>query len=278
MRFSTLYSLAIGLSGLDIAAASVCKPKPSGPASSSAESVSTLGTSSLTLSSASSATFASSTEAATTEATTVAEPTTTLEVTETETATTEASTSETTAPSGTISESLDIPTTTQTTVAIPSSTALPLFRVFAQGGPTDGLPLLADRNGQAILLFDNNEGDFTDAFFAVDPVTHHLMLDNEQPICGYFGDNNGLASLVRCDPGPTSEEVKIECQVPVATGDSLACSVAALVCDPNCMANGETWSTLYIDTWGGDVRHSSNLGSDSVDGKSKVPLRVEFLA
>ncbi|CEI60160.1 hypothetical protein FVEN_g8054 [Fusarium venenatum] len=277
MHFSILLSLAVGLSGLDIVAASVCKPKPSESGSSSAESVSTSGTSSLIFSSASSTIFASTTtEAITTEGTTIAEPTTTLEATETETATTEASSTKTIATSSMISGSLGLPTTTQMT-AVPSSTVLPLFRVYAQGGPTDDLPLLADRNGYAILLYDNSQGHFTDAFFAVDPVTHYLMLDNEQPICGYFGDNNGLANLVRCETGPTTEEVKIECQVPKATGESLACSVAALVCDPNCMANGETWTSMYTDTWGGDVRFSANLGSDSVDGKSKVPLRIEFL-
>ncbi|KAM0226764.1 hypothetical protein ACHAPO_012098 [Fusarium lateritium] len=278
MRFSILHWLAIGLSGLDIAVASVCKPKPSGSGTSSTEFISTSETSSLILSLASSTTLVSTT----TEATAITEPTTTLEVTEAETATTEvstteASTTETTATSGTISESLDLPTTTETT-AVPSSTALPLFRVYAQGGPTDGLPLLADRDGYAILLYDNSQGEFTDAFFAVDPVTHYLMLDNEQPICGYFGENNGLASLVKCDSNGSTEEVEITCQVPEATGDSLSCSVAALVCDPTCMANGETWSTTYTDNWGGDVRFSANLGSDSVDGKSKVPLRVEFLA
>ncbi|RGP70206.1 activator of stress 1 [Fusarium sporotrichioides] len=279
MRYSILHSLALGLAGLDIATASVCKPRSSEPNPSSVESTIASETSAFAPSSASSATFASTTtDAVTTEDTTVTEVASTLEVTATESATSELSTTEaiiaeTTATSGTIVES----TTTEVTTAIPSSTALPLFRVFAQGGRTDGLPLLADRNGYAILLYDNSQGDFSDAFFAVDPVTNYLMLDNEQPICGYFGDDNGYANIVRCSTGPTSEEVKITCQVPEATDDYLTCSVPALVCGSECVPNGETWSTMYTAQWGADVRYSANIGSDSVDGADKTPLKVVFL-
>ncbi|CAF3488783.1 unnamed protein product [Fusarium graminearum] len=250
--------------------------------SSSFESVAESATSSLTLSSASSAALTSTeTDVINTEATTVVESASTLEVTANETATTEvstteASTAEITATSGTISESIDLPTTVDATTAVPSNTAVPLFRVTAQSGPTGGQTLLADRNGYAVLLYDNSEGDFSDAFFAVDPVTHYLMLDNKQPICGYFGDNNGLAYWVRCDTSPTIEQAKLTCEIPTSTGEVLECRVPEIICDNDCVPTGETWSFTYTNTWGLG-RWSANLGPESQNGGYKTALIVEFL-
>ncbi|UZP36897.1 hypothetical protein NXS19_004713 [Fusarium pseudograminearum] len=282
MRCGVLHSLAIGLAGLHVSVASVCKPRSSVSGSSSVESVIESATSSLTLFSTSSAALTSTaTDAVNTEATTVAESASTLEVTTTETATvaistTEASTAETTVASGTVSESLDLPTTIEATTAVPSNTAVPLFRVTAQSGPTGGQTLLADRNGYAVLLYDNSEGDFSDAFFAVDPVTHYLMLDNKQPICGYFGENNGLAYWVQCDTTPTIEQAKLTCEIPNATGDVLECRVPEIICDNDCVPTGETWSFTYTNTWGLG-RWSANLGSESVEEGYKTALIVEFL-
>ncbi|PCD20951.1 hypothetical protein FGRA07_05103 [Fusarium graminearum] len=221
------------------------------------------------------------TDAISTEATTIAESASTLEIITTETATaavstTETDSAETTITSGTISESIDLPTTVEATTAAPSNTAVPLFRITAQSGPTGGQTLLADRNGYSVLLYDNSEGDFSDAFFAVDPVTNYLMLDNKQPICGYFGDNNGLAYWVRCDTSPTIEQAKLTCEIPTSTGEVLECRVPEIICDNDCVPTGETWSFTYTNTWGLG-RWSANLGPESQNGGYKTALIVEFL-
>lgn len=236
----------------------------------------------MTISSVSSAAITSTaTDAISNEATTIAESASTLEIITTETATaavstTETSTAETTVTSGTISESVDLPTTVEATTAAPSNTAVPLFRVTAQSGPTGGQTLLADRNGYSVLLYDNSEGEFSDAFFAVDPVTNYLMLDNKQPICGYFGDNNGLAYWVRCDTSPTIEQAKLTCEIPTSTGEVLECRVPEIICDNDCVPTGETWSFTYTNTWGLG-RWSANLGPESQNGGYKTALIVEFL-
>ncbi|KAF4435197.1 hypothetical protein F53441_13552 [Fusarium austroafricanum] len=274
MRPSILYSLALGLANLDAAVAM------SGP--SSVESVAKLATSSFTLPEATSATFASTTaEAVTTDdkvtkTTTVAESVPTIEATITEIVTSQPSaeaTTETTASSGAVSASSG--SAIATTSATPSSTILPMFRLIAQGGPAANQPLLADREGYAILLFTAGQGDFTDAYFSVDPVTHYLLLDNEQPICGYFGDasDSGFANLVRCSDGPTMEEEKITCEAP--TGTYIQCSVAALDCTTQCIRTGDTWSTTYTGEWA-DNRYDAGLGPASVDGVPQTPFLIEF--
>ncbi|KAF5660563.1 hypothetical protein FHETE_8903 [Fusarium heterosporum] len=266
MRFSVLHSLALGLPGLNIAVASVCKPRSPGHSSSVAQTT-TNEISSLT---SSSATFASTTTEVittdTTEATTVV--TTTASADDT-------STIENSVAPDPTSVSSDVVTTTSiTTTSIPSSTDIPLFRLIAQGGPADSQTLLADRTGFATLLFTQGAGDFTDAYFAVDPVTHYLLLDNEQPICGYFGDADGFATLSICSSSPSLEEVKITCEAP--TGTYLQCSVAALDCSGQCVATGETWSATYTGEWGFPIRYNARLGPDSVEGVSQTPFLIEF--
>ncbi|KAF4987782.1 hypothetical protein FGRMN_10158 [Fusarium graminum] len=260
MRHSVLRSLALCLSGLNIAVASVYYSSLA--AETTTNEISSLASSSATLASTTTEVITTATSEATTVVTTTASADDT-------------STTENSVASDSTSVSSDVTATTSiTTASTSSSTDIPLFRLIAEGGPADGQILLADRNGPAALLFTQGAGDFTDAYFAIDPVTHYLLLDNEQPICGYFGDADGFATISRCDSSPSLEEVKVVCEAP--TGTYLQCSVAELDCSVECFATGETLSATYTGEWGFPTRYDARLGPDSVEGVSQTPLLIVF--
>ncbi|KAL6914848.1 hypothetical protein FSST1_012608 [Fusarium sambucinum] len=293
MYWTILRILAVGLSGIDVAVAGLCKPRSS---ASEASLVTTGGTSSFALSSDTSATFASTTTDAVTSAdtTTAASTDVTSVVTETSTAASDATTSgdatteattfatstaitevasttgadtttETATTSGTViasSEITEAPTTTEeTSAAAPTTTAVPMFRLVPAAGVYSGEPLLARRNRFTPLIFNSAQG-YTTAYFTVDTTTGRLLLDGTLPICGVFpGDDTSAFTVCDATNLPEQEQY-LTCETPTP-GSRLECSVPEVQCNmfTGCTSTGSYWYTTYIGSSGGTSDDTAYLAA-----------------
>ncbi|KAF4332479.1 hypothetical protein FBEOM_13729 [Fusarium beomiforme] len=248
--------------------------------SSSIESTTESETSSFTISSAYSTTFASTTTEAvtsgdtTTQEISVSESTSASEATATKTTSTEATSTEATsietiAPSVITSASSEIteaPTTTEpTTTAAASTTALPKFRLVAQGGPSNNMPLKASYQSRSTLLFTESSVGYTEASFTVNPVNGQLSLDNGQTICA----STAYGTLEVCPSTLSPTESVVTCETPL--GQQLQCSVPQTSCTYGaatgtvCTPTGVNFDTMYTGTIASGVY---NLELGPAGGKS----------
>ncbi|UZP36898.1 hypothetical protein NXS19_004714 [Fusarium pseudograminearum] len=266
MRISAFRALASSLAFNSAAVASVCKPRSSAPIP---LSLSTSEAFSSTL-------IPSSTTVLTYDASAVSLGTTTSEVvvstdgsSSTEKDTAESATSIETlsttavAPDSSITTT-EVPTSafTATSSATTSDAALPSFIISPFRPPFNGQPMLSNRvTGNLLFLSVVNKPEYTAGVFTIDPESGHLLLDNKQPICAIYGQDDSNPWLEVCPRFLAEEEVTITCQI---VDSELECKIPAVYCSSN---SGD----VYCSRLGYDHDY---LAPDCSDGSGSCGVRA----
>ncbi|KAM0475788.1 hypothetical protein ACHAP7_007285 [Fusarium lateritium] len=146
-----------------------------------------------------------------------------IEVTSTETGITDTTTALTSLESTTTIEA-----TTTTTAEQPIITD---FRLKGSRGSVEGAFIYSNRVAGSSLIFSGSNPAYSPATFSIEAQTGRLMIDNSLYVCAFFKPNQqDIASLGICNNPPENSEVDVACTPPTKDGDTLSCSVPALLC------------------------------------------------
>ncbi|KAL6912552.1 hypothetical protein FSST1_010312 [Fusarium sambucinum] len=264
MRPCILHSVALSLAGLQVAGASVCKPRSLSSDFSTIASTTLIPSeitstglalessaiSSIIISEVTTGVDTSATDAAT-EPVSAIETTTTLLSASIEVTSTIESTiaTETTASTDAgVADTTTAPTsieTTATTEATTTTAEMPIITEFQLKGsraPVEGAFLFSNRVRGNNLIFPGSNTVYSPTVFNIEALSGRLLVGNSLAVCALFRQGQDIASLSLCTDDPDSSEVAITCTPPVKDGDTLSCSVPAMSC---------TSSTTCTDT--GDV-------------------------
>ncbi|WXC44579.1 hypothetical protein QX201_004314 [Fusarium graminearum] len=238
MRISAFRVLASSLAFNSVAVASACKPRSSAPIPLSLSTSEVLSYTSISAS-----TTVVTYDASTTSGVSLGTTTSEVVVSTDESSSTKKDTAESPTSTETLSTTTVAPDSSITTTEVPtpaftatswtttSDAALPSFIISPFRPPFNGQPMLSNRvTGNLLYLSVVNKPEYTAGVFTIDPESGHLLLDNKQPICAIYSQDDSNPWLEVCPRFLAEEEVMITCQI---VDSELECKIPAVYCSNN---------------------------------------------